>query len=323
MKRMMLFIVLLWVLRSQTGAASPISVSSRLDTSIILMGDQVNFSIRVVHDEGTQVIWPELGKSIKVDSIREIEIVSVSPVDTVRKSGMYYETRSYLLTAFDSGYYIIPPVAIRYRDKNLDSFQVVHTEPYLLTVRGIDIDTTAGFKPIKEPLKMPFIIREIIMELFLGALILALLAGVLLYFKYRKKKPAVIKRFVRKDPPHVIALERLRQLEEKKLWQQGEVKAYYSELSEIIRQYLEGRYNILALESTTEEILQQLTSFALNRQLFEELARALRTADFVKFAKASPLPDEHKKIMDSMVYFVKSTQTNQQSENQIIEEQVS
>ncbi len=311
----------LFSISMQAAVASGISTTVSLDTNIALIGDQVKFTISITRDDETQVLWPDLGKVMKVDSTREIEIVSTSPVDTVKKSGMSSESRTYLLTVFDSGYYVIPPATFKFKEPGTDSFQIALTEPLLLTIKGIEVDTTAGFKPIKDPLKMPFKISEIIKELGLGALVLALIVAVVLYMSYRKKKPVIIKRFVRKDPPHEIALNKLRQLEEKKLWQQGEIKPYYSELSEIIREYIEGRYNILALESTTDEIMERIVVTGISHKTREELNMMLQIADLVKFAKANPLPDEHKRFLDTMVEFVKNTKTEQQAKNQIIEEQ--
>ena len=299
--------------------SSNISITTKLDTNEILIGDQFKFSLEVHRDKQTEIIWPDLGKAIQVDSTREIEVLSFQ-TDTVNQNEMSREIRTYVLTVFDSGYYVIPPASFKYRNSPDDSFSIATSEPMLLTVKGIEVDTAAAIKPIKEPLTMPFKLSEIIKEIAIGVGVLALIAGVILYLSLRKKKPVIIKRFVRKEPPHEIALNKLRELEEKKLWQQGDVKLYYSELSEIIREYIEGRYNIPALESTTDEIMDRIQITGISNKLREDFRIMLQTSDLVKFAKASPLPDEHSHNIQVCYELIKTTKTDEQAQNVKVED---
>lgn len=296
------------------GASSAISITTRLDTNQILIGDQVRLSLEVMRDKQTQIQWPDLGAAIQIDSVREIEILSFK-TDSISQQDIKKEIRTYLLTVFDSGYYVIPPVTVKYKSNPKDSFSIAQSEPMLLTVKSLEIDTAAGIKPIKDPLTMPFQLKEILKELLIGAGVLALVAGVILYLSLKKKKPAIIKRFIRKVPPHETALNKLRELEEKKLWQQGQVKQYYSELSEIIRAYIEGRYSIPALESTSDEIMERLDITGINGKLREDLRQMLQASDLVKFAKANPLPDEHVRYLMVCYDFVKTTRTEEQPQN--------
>ncbi len=295
--------------------ASNISLTTRLDTNQILIGDQVKFSLEVIRDNQTQIQWPDLGGTIKIDSARQIEVLSFK-TDTLNQASAKKETRTYVLTVFDSGYYVIPPLALKYKNNPDDSFSIANSEAILLTVKGIEVDTAASsIKPIKEPLTMPFQLQEILKEILIGAGVLALIAGVILYFSLRKKKPVIIKRFVRKEPPHETALNKLRELEEKKFWQQGEIKRYYSELSEILREYIEGRYNIPALESTTDEIMGRMDITGTSGKQRDDLRMMLQSSDLVKFAKANPLPDEHSRYMQTCYEFVKTTKTDEQAQN--------
>ncbi|HXH19682.1 MAG TPA: hypothetical protein VNJ07_11435 [Chitinophagales bacterium] len=302
------------IMAAFTMQASDIGIITKLDTSEILIGDQVKFSLEVIRDKQTQIVWPHLGSSIKIDSVREIEILSFR-TDTVQQANQQKEIRTYTLTVFDSGYYVIPPIVLKYKDNPGDSFSVAQSEPMLLTVKSMEVDTAAPIKPIKEPLTMPFHISEILKELLIGAGVLALITGLILYFSLRKKKPVLIKRFVRKEPPHEIALNKLRALEEKKLWQQGEVKRYYSELSEIIREYIERRFDIPALESTTDEIMARINVTGITGKLQDEFRLMLQTSDLVKFAKAYPVPDEHTRNLAVCYELVKATKTDEQVQN--------
>lgn len=308
--------VLIVVLFSSTGVfASNVAVITKLDTNQILIGDQVRLSLEVIRDEATAIAWPDISTTIKIDSTRELEILATQLDTFDQPSGMVKETKTYTITAFDSGYYVIPPLPFKYKDPNSGFFQDVVSEAMLLTVIGIEVDTTADFKPLKEPLTMPFQLREILVELLIAGGLFILLAGAIYYFSLRKKKPALLRKFVRKEPAHETALNKLRVLDEKKLWQQGDVKPYYSELSDIVREYLEKRYGFPALESTTDEIMERIVVTGISHKLREDLQMMLQTADLVKFAKAMPLADEHKKYMDNSVAFVQTTKTDEQVQN--------
>lgn len=308
--------VLIVVLFSSTGVfASNVAVITKLDTNQILIGDQARLSLEVIRDKATAIAWPDISTTIKIDSARELEILATQLDTFDQPSGMVKETKTYTITAFDSGYFVIPPLPFKYKDPNSGFFQDVVSEAMLLTVTGIEVDTTADFKPLKEPLTMPFQLREILVELLIAGGLFILLAGAIYYFSMRKKKPALLKRFVRKEPAHETALNKLRVLDEKKLWQQGDVKPYYSELSDIVREYLEKRYGFPALESTTDEIMERIVVTGISHKLREDLQMMLQTADLVKFAKAMPLPDEHKKFMDNSVAFVQTTKTDEQAQN--------
>lgn len=309
------------IIVSLSTFASNISLITKLDTNQILIGDQVKLSLEVVHDRTTEVAFPELSKTLKVDSVRSLEVLSAHRDTAAQSSGMARELITYTLTVFDSGYYVIPPLTVQYKEAGADSFSVLLSEALLLTVKSIQIDTLDSFKPIKEPLTLPFQLSEILIELLIGGAILLAIAFAILYFSKRKKKPLLIKKFIRKEPPHETALSRLRALDEKKLWQQGEVKPYYSELSEIIREYLENRYGFPALESTTDEIMDRIVVSGISNKMREDLRIFLQTADLVKFAKALPQPDEHKRFMDAGVEFVKTTKTDEQAQNIELTEQ--
>ena len=108
-------------------------------------------------------------------------------------------------------------------------------------------------------------------------------------------------------PPHVLALLQLDELESKGLWQQGEVKQFYSEATEIVRRYFERRYNILALEMTTGEVMEQLKRCAMSDGIFTSVQNFLTDADLVKFAKHYPVASENERIIPTARDIVEST----------------
>lgn len=309
-------IIICWLFATSITYAGDIDVHVQLDTNQILIGDWVRLKVEISRDESTLVFWPELTGTIQTTDTTELEILSATKIDTVAlRDGFIKESITLTLTIFDTGYYIIPPIQFRYQLNGSDSFETVNSEPLLLAVFTVPVDTAQPIRPIKEPLNLPFKFSEIQYYVLAGIVALLLIAGLIYYLKTRKKKPVMVKRIIRKEPPHDTALKKLRQLEEDKLWQKGEVKEYYSGLSEIIREYIEGRYNFLALESTTDEIISKFMAISIDPQLKDKLQDMLQTADLVKFAKSSPLPDEHKRYMGIALEFVQSTKTEAKAEN--------
>ncbi|MEG1556745.1 MAG: hypothetical protein RR356_08490, partial [Bacteroidales bacterium] len=135
--------------------------------------------------------------------------------------------------------------------------------------------------------------------------------------KYKKKKKPQ-KSQVKAKPnvkPHITALRELEKLRQRKLWQEGKTKLYYSELTDIIRIYIEGRYDINAMEMVSSDILDELDDKTLAQELHQKLYQILSTADLVKFAKWEPLPPDHDLCFKNAVDFV--NQTAELSDNQI------
>jgi hypothetical protein len=192
-------------------------------------------------------------------------------------------------------------------NKKSNTIDSLVTEPIVFRVETVAADTTQAIKSIKEPLDLPFIFAEIKNELIIGAIILLLIGLIVYYLLTRKKKPIVIEQVEIKRPSHEIALEKLNALKEQKLWQKGEVKAYHSALSEIIREYLENRFKILALEATTDEIVEKMRIFSIPKEQKIVIEEMLQLADLVKFAKVKPLPDEHERSFDIAYNFVQAT----------------
>ena len=141
----------------------------------------------------------------------------------------------------------------------------------------------------------------------LVVLLVAAIVGYFLYKKYKKKPKAIIERPKPKDPPHIWAKKELQKLEQAKLWQRNDHKQYYSRLSDILRSYLEYRYDYYALESTTEEINQDIDKFSVSLDTKSNLMQVLRLADFVKFAKLNPAPDNNTRSLENAKRFVDTT----------------
>ncbi|HEV7232422.1 MAG TPA: hypothetical protein VGO45_13890 [Bacteroidia bacterium] len=286
-------------------------VSASLDTSVIRLGEQTTIRLKLSTPSAkASVTWPQLQDTIT----KGIQVVFVSKTDTLAsgtggEKGMSQFMRRITITSFDSGYYAIPPFRIIL---NNDTANALMTDAMLLHVKGMQVDTTLAIKDIKQPLGAPFDWHELIPWIKWIALGLVALAGLIFLIRYLiRKKPAPAKPKVPDIPPHITALERLHKLREQKLWQNGMLKLYHSELTDIIRTYLEGRFQIHAMEQTSDEILSSLRSVPISEESKNRLKQVFKLADLVKFARQQTLPDENEMSMDNAFAFVNETKAGQ------------
>lgn len=285
--------------------AQDVKVEAGLDTNEILIGDQVNFNLRLFIPDNYKFEWPCFGDTLT----ENLEIVKKSKVDTTELSKNLLEiSQTLILTSFDSGYYVIPPVKIKYAESGDTTINIVETEPYLLNVFTVKVDTTQAIKPIKGPIKASYTFREILPWVLLGIILIIVTGLVIYYFRRKKKNLPVFKPKPKpKLPPYQLALTALEKLRKDKLWQQGLIKNYHTELTDIIRQYIEGRFGINAVEMTTWDILNAIRKMSIDKNNKEQLKEILELADMVKFAKAKPLPAEHDQSINDAEKFVKNT----------------
>ena len=308
MKRISYLICLTVLLATINGFAQIMSVQARLDTNEIMIGDQVSYEIEVRRNKNDVVIFPEFKKKLT----DEIEIVSKSPVDSFwsKKDKKYILKQKLLLTVFDSGLYYVPPLEfLLISQHNKDT---VRTTSSYLEVHPFPLDTTHTIRDIKDIEKAPVSFGEvypyILIIIFAGLLVWF----IIYYLRKKEKNQPLIGRPKIEEPPHVIALRELERLKSAKLWQRKETKLYYSQLTEIIRRYIEGRFGIMAMEQTTDEILIEFEGQEiLSEEDYKILREMLCLADLVKFAKAEPLPDENETQFENACTFVNHTKYRQ------------
>lgn len=280
------------------------SVRAELSQTRIMIGDQVNLQVRVTQP-GNAKVDIDLNPLADVDGL---EIVRES--DPIRKEdpGVNYLEKNIVLTSFDSGEYIVPQIPIRLIPDSGEP-QTLLTNPIPLMVMTIPIvSDSLQLAPIKDIDREEFTFQDALPYL-LGASGVILLALFIWWFGFRKQRLADRAAPIIIRPAHEVALDKLHQLEEEKLWQQGRIKDYYSLLTYIAREYLENRYRIPALENTTGEILQQVGSFReIDRPLLDTLRHILTASDMVKFAKAEPAATFHTEALDKTRQFIVTTQ---------------
>jgi len=291
------------LLMSVFGAsAQNTTVLAVLDSQEILIGDQINLDLSVEFNELVPVVWPVFKDTIT----GQLEIIQASIPDTVKKeTGETVIHQRLVITSFDTGFIVLPPVQFVF---NNDSTQILATEPMLIFVSDIPVEMEADIKEIKEPYDVPFNWRSLIKWGLLGLLIIALIVGgILLWKKFKKKPVAPIARPKPKRPAHEIAMEKLEELRNKKLWQNNQTKQFYIELSDITREYVEFRFDVLALEMTTDETISALKLKGLEDSKTQSLKQLLQMADLAKFAKYTPISNENEQCFDIARTFVNAT----------------
>ncbi len=318
--------ILLLIVVFQIGnifAQNP-NVSVNIDTNAILIGDQVNLEILFSSPSQYNVLWPDIKETIT----ENVEVVERTLVDTIYsdKNDIITLSQKLTLTSFDTGNYILPQMEFRYQAEGDTLQDILLSNSLMLNVNTIAVDTTQAIKPIKTPLKAPYTFKEIFPWALSGIGLLAVIWFLIYFFRKRKKNEPVFKLKPKPIiPPHVIALDKLDKLRRKKLWQTGNIKSFYTELTDIVRTYIGGRFGIDAMEMTTFDIKSSLKNVdQIPKDYKEKLVNTLVMADLVKFAKEKPLPAENESSMNISENFIRKTipvvkEENMENENKIIE----
>ncbi len=287
--------------------------SISLSRDSILIGEQTELNISFAFPEKEKPIieWGPIYDSIS----KKFDILSYGIIDTVvfKESGQKEITQKTLITSWDEGLHVINPVSFSYVSKQ-DTIKI-ESDAHLLTVGTIEIDKELPPKDIKPILSVPLTLKELLPWIIA---VLLLLIAVWLIYKFRKKifgKKEVHKIEKKPDiPAHIFALEKLEQLKEQNLWQEGRVKLYYIELSDILRKYIELRYYVNALEMTTDEILDSVKEYILyNSEQYSKLDEILKLSDLVKFAKYIPTPEDNQRSINQAFDFVYYTMKKEQN----------
>ena len=283
-----------------------VKVTSSFDSTKIFIGDQIKYTVTLEKPSDLKLKLPVLKDTIS----KNIVIVSGPRVDSVATTnGRIKIIQKYLITSFDSGRYQVNPVFVE--TKNEGGIKRYYSDYSILEVMRVKIapaDTTAKIFDIVAPYKSPLTLGEVL-PWFLLAILAGLLAwATIRYIRSHKKSVTAEDIFIPSDPAHVIAFRELERLKTEELWQKGEIKKYYTRLTEILRQYLENRFKVYSLELTTAETLDALvkTGFKKNGS-YDDLKSVLTGADLVKFAKYNPVATENESHFQTSWSFVMTT----------------
>jgi hypothetical protein len=276
------------------------------------IGAEFKLSLKAVADTSARVVFP------KLKNVGALEVIQSYPVDTVWKDRQYELVKTYGLTQFDSGTYALPALKILINNKPF------YSDSLRVQVANVVVDTLKqkmfDIKPIAQGTTS---YRWVWTLLLVIALLAAAGYGV---FWWRKRKQNTVEVVEEFKSPIEKATSMLNVLEKKQLWQKGEVKSYYSELTAIARNYIEEAIAIPAMESTTAELIAALQNASkqkkmeLTAETIENLERVLKQADLVKFAKSKPLDfeitEDRKKIEKAIVTLDRAIPTIEEDEEE-------
>ena len=279
-----------------------ISVLAAVDSTHITMGDWLHLTVQVKHSGSDVISWGGWK-----DSIGVFEIIHQDSVQRDESAGVITEKLKFTLSKYDSGEFVIPPIEIAYKVPGDSALRHAQSDPLTIHVSSVQVDTSKAIKDIKPPLDVPLTWKEIFVYTGIIAALAALVYAIYYYVKKRKKPEETQAVEEAKIPPHIQAIARLKELEEKRVWQQGHVKAFYSEATEIVREYFEQRFGIMALEMTSDEIFAQLKRFTLEAEIMKSIESFFIDADLVKFAKYIPIPVENEAVISKGLEIVERT----------------
>ena len=293
--------ILIIVLSFDSSNSQTISARAFSDKSEYQVGDYINYTIEISHNYDLRVLKPALGELAK-----DIDVIKTDDPIVEETQGVKKIIYRFIVSKYDSADVTIPPIPILYQMGKDTTSLTVETNSVQFLVRTLPVNAQLEIKDVKPPIVIPMELLTILLIL-LAILLLILLALYLYRRNQKKKRKRVERKRVYVIPPHVKALTELHALEDKKLWQQGFIKEYHSGITEIIRRYFEDRFKILALESSTTEIMDQLTRVVLPENIYRTVSDFLNNADLVKFAKYKPLPSVNEEMMKQAVDIVENT----------------
>ena len=285
----------------QIAFAQNISISASTDTTQYKVGDYIKYALELRYDHNIKVDVP----SVK-DSVKNLDFIRESPPIKNEVNNKIIERHIYIFSKYDSSQVTIPSYRVYYTVGNDSTKKFLAVNPVTILVKTLPVNSNEDIRDVKEPMKLP--LNWLLIGIIVFAVLVLLIAAYLIYRHYKKKREGMVSSApVIVIPPHEIALGELRELEEKKLWQQGQIKEYHSEITQIVRKYFEGRFNFRALEITSAEILACLNYLDEAAKIVPIADGFFTNADLVKFAKFQPMPKVNEDMMAQAYQIIKVT----------------
>lgn len=315
-KRIALFILLITLLCKIDLSAQQVTVTANIDSIQIWIGQQTKLHFVYSQQPGQFIQAPIFSDAI----VKGLEIVERLKADTVKTADGQLDIRqSYVVTSFEDTLLLVPPFpfvsgedTIWSKDMSLKIIQ-----PFVIDTTDIQV---ADIKDVFSPkFSLKFFLKKLL-PWIIGALLLAALIYLfIILLKRRKvKTPEEIKPNI---PPYELAISRLEKIRQEKLWQQNRHKEYHSELTDVLRDYIEEVFVIPAMEMTSDEILTQLNFLRIEKKaVYQKLQQILHLADLIKFAKWNVGPDEHEQSLNNAFMFVNETRIEEEHEPKTEEE---
>lgn len=290
-----------WMAFSQS-----ITVQASIDSSTMAIGQQCKLHLTLTGPSSETYILPSFSGDTIVNGV---EVIKRNRIDTVELDNEYIRFKAdYVITSFEEGLYYIPPIPIR------TGSDTVYSNELALNIVTFDVDTTNytlfDIKPVQ---KAPFVLFDYLpsLPILLLLLVLSYLAWWLIRrSKHRHNLHEEIDPFLLL-PPHVAAILELDRLKAEKPWASGRNKEYYTRLSEVLRKYIQRRFQIDAPEMTTSEILELFNRDKETISVYQNLKQILSLSDLVKFAKLIPVENENELSLMNAYLFVNQTKVEE------------
>ena len=298
------------VFSSAIPSSAQVSVRADLDSMAIFVGGQVGLNVTVEMNKDEQVHVIPLPDSLS----EHVEVVEALKPDTITKGDLLLISCRYLVTSFDTGLQYVGPIPTVVVADSV----VARTPDFALNVinpfQGIAPDTVGGVIRIFDVFgaeNAPFLLSELLQYwpwLVAAILVAALVFGILYLRKKYSAKTVNQAVSVPDEPCEVTARRDLERIRAEKIWQSNRTKEFYSDVTDTLRRYVSARFSINAMESTSSEIMDLLRSHLRDdKQDAALLEQILEQADFAKFAKMEPAPDENELAIANALKFVDST----------------
>jgi hypothetical protein len=310
------FIFLLFFLLFKISIGQKINISAALDSTKIRIGEQVKLDLYVSYSakqNNLKIQWPNIADTIT----DKIEVISVSAIDTTSpdKSNpdIIQQHQQITISAYDSGYFAIPGFKFFI---NNDSANAFYSQSLFLEVHTVPTDSSiTKTKDIKPPFTEAFNWKWYSKYFYWGFSLLVIIILIILITIYftKKNKIVVLKSEKPKIPAHIIALQSLEKIKNEQIWKEEKTKEYYSSISDTIRLYIEERFKVNALESTTAEIMKAFRSQVVDKESKDKLQQLLMLSDLVKFAKQFPIISEHTFTLQNAFDFVNETKREEKT----------
>ena len=298
-----LFFCLIQLLITNTVLHAQKQVITSLDTSNYLVGDPIKLELKVP-DVLDRII------SIRSDSTKyslpdNMELLSWPKWKKETLNAINYWKASCIIAVYDSGKFDIPSIPITVETRS--GKETIYTSKVPVLVKTLAVSDTTSLAPIKNIITTPKSWKDQL-PWILAILVFILIILFAIYFiKKRAKKLPKPSLPLTPLAAYDIAKTKLLRLRELELWKKNKVLEYQTELTEIIRQYVNDRYGIPALQMSSEEILESLKSTLKDKKTSKTLGNLLEVADYVKFAKAIPPDKIHEHVMEIAEDFLEKT----------------
>ena len=303
MKKLKYLIFTLFAVLATHASAAVVNVSATMDSTTLLIGEQRTIHLEAKFPEMVEMQFPDINKETKLAD--GVEILRITPKDTITLKGNVLEvSQDIIVTSFDTGRYEIPPFRFTTTDQHYMSDKII------VDVVTIEADfAKATIKSNEDIYRPPFNFLRLAQYLsFLLILAgLAFLAIMVILYLNEKQKSDIAFDTTDHRSPREIALTSLNDIKEEKIWQQGEQKKYHTEITDTLRHYFSQRFNISAMEMTSDEMMDELKYHEETALVEEKVKQVFKLSDMVKFAKYEASSEENEMSIVNALFIVQQT----------------